>query len=88
MLWALVQKLSGIVNEFCVGHHSLTTATLETIIKQYLHYDNDHFHVAGKNGKAPRTLSTNTDNMGGIAVKDASSTHASPGTGLLFWDLI
>jgi hypothetical protein len=43
-----------VIKEFCVGRHSLTKATLQTVVKQSINFDKDPWSgPVGKDGKAP-----------------------------------
>jgi hypothetical protein len=42
MLCALLSRYHAVVQEFCLGRHPLTTATLQTVVNQCVNYNKDH----------------------------------------------
>ncbi len=66
MLRALLSSYHGVVQDFRLGPHSLSTATLQTIIDQCVAYDKDQWkgHV-NKTGKPIRTPSANAAGTSG-----------------------
>ena len=60
MLRALLSSYHGIVQDFRLGHHSLSTATLQTLVDQCVAYDKDTWKSpVNKTGKPVRTPSAN-----------------------------
>jgi hypothetical protein len=61
MLCALLSKYQAVVQEFCLGRHALTEASLQIIVKQCTNYDKEPWNgPVGKDGKPARTHSANT----------------------------
>ena len=56
MLRALLNHYQAVVQEFCLGRHSLTSASLQTVVDQCTNYDKDPWKgPVGRDGKpAPR----------------------------------
>ena len=55
MLRALLSRYHAVVQEFRLGRHPLTTATLQTVVDQCVNYDKDPFlGPVGKDGKLAR----------------------------------
>ncbi len=60
MLCALLSRYQAMIQEFCVNRHSLTMATLQTVIEQCIIFDKDPWlGPVGKDGKVPRSLLAN-----------------------------
>ncbi len=60
MLCALLNRYHPAVQEFRLGHHTLSKASLQTVVDQCVNYDKDPFlGPVGNNGKVAQTLSTN-----------------------------
>ncbi len=60
MLRSLLAKYQAVVQEFCLGHHALTDAILQTVVEQCNNYDKDPWKgPIGKDGKPARTPSAN-----------------------------
>jgi hypothetical protein len=56
MLHALLSRYHALIQEFHVGCHSLTKATLQTVIKQCVNFDKDPWlGPVSKDGKAPHS---------------------------------
>ena len=54
MLCTLLSQYQAVVQEFHLGRHSLTDASLQTVVEQCTNYDKDHWKgPVGKDGKAP-----------------------------------
>ncbi len=54
MLRALLSRYHAVVQEFCLGRHSLTDASLQTVVEQCTNYDKDPWKgPVGKDGKLP-----------------------------------
>jgi hypothetical protein len=54
MLRALLSRYQAVIQEFCVGHHSLTVARLQIVIKQCINFDKDPWSgPVDKDGKVP-----------------------------------
>ena len=54
MLRALLHRYQAVVQEFCLGRHSLTEASLQTVVDQCTNYDKDPWKgPVGKDGKPP-----------------------------------
>jgi hypothetical protein len=61
MLRALFSCYSAVVTDFCLGRHSLTSATLQTVIKHCMAFDKDPWTGSvGRDGRPVRTPSANT----------------------------
>ena len=62
MLHALLSRYHAVVQEFCLGCHSLSYVSLQTVVEQCTNYDKDPWKSpAGCNGRAPKgTPSANT----------------------------
>jgi hypothetical protein len=80
MLWALWSGYQAVIQEFCIGHHALTSATLQTVVNQCVFYDKDPWKgPVGCNGKPVRTPLANaagsnvnpdtTNSYGALAAK-------------------
>ncbi len=55
MLHALLSRYHGVVQDFCLGRHSLASATLQLVVEQCLAYDKDLWKgPVGKDGKPVR----------------------------------
>jgi hypothetical protein len=66
MLRALLSSYHGGVQDFCLGHHLLSTATLQTVIDQCVAYDKDPWKgLIDKTGKLTCTPSANTAGTSG-----------------------
>jgi hypothetical protein len=60
MLRALLSRYQAVIQKFRVGWHSLTKATLQTVVKQCVNFDKDPWSgPVGKDGKAPSSTSAN-----------------------------
>ncbi len=60
MLQALLSKYQAVVQEICLQRHTLTKASLQTIVKQCTNYDKDPWKgPVGWDGKPARTSSAN-----------------------------
>ncbi len=65
MLQSLLSQYLGVVQDFCLGRHSLTSATLQSVMDQCLAYDKDPWKgPIGKYGKSVCTPSANTASGG------------------------
>jgi hypothetical protein len=54
MLCTLLSCYQAVIQEFCVGCHSLTAATLQIVIKQCVNFDKDPWSgPVGKDSKVP-----------------------------------
>jgi hypothetical protein len=74
MLRALLLRYHGVVQDFCLGHHSLASATLQSVVEQCMAYDKDPWKgPVGKDGKPVRTLSAYTVGASG----DSSNPYKS-----------
>jgi len=62
MLRILLSHYHAVVQEFCLGRHSLSDASLQTVVEQCTNYDKDPWKgPVGQDGKDPkRTPSANT----------------------------
>jgi hypothetical protein len=55
MLCALLHRYQVVVQEFCLGRHSLSSASLQTVVEQCTNYGKDPWKgLVGKDGKVPR----------------------------------
>jgi hypothetical protein len=60
MLHTLLSRYQAVIQEFRVGHHSLTAATLQTVVKQCINFDKGPWlGPVSKDGKVPRSPSAN-----------------------------
>jgi hypothetical protein len=60
MLWALQTSYHGVVQDFRLGRHSLSTATLQTVVDQCVAYNKDPWKgPVDKTGKPAHTPSAN-----------------------------
>jgi hypothetical protein len=65
MLRALLSRYHAVVQEFCLGCHPLSKASLQTVVDQFVNYDKDLFlGPVNKNGKVARTPSANVAGSG------------------------
>jgi hypothetical protein len=72
MLRALLSQYHGIVQDFCLGHHSLTSSTLQSIVNQCTAYKKDPWKgPVGKDSKPAQTPSANAVGASG----DISNPH-------------
>ncbi len=56
MLRSLLPTNDGVINDFELGQHSLTTASLQTIVDQCTSFDKDLWKgPVGKDGKPPHS---------------------------------
>ncbi len=54
MLCALLHRYQAVVQEFCLGRHSLSAASLQTVVEQCTNYDKDPWKgPVGKDSKVP-----------------------------------
>ncbi len=61
MLRALLSKYQAVAQEFCLGRHALTEASLQTVVEQCTNYDKDPLKgPVGKDGKHAQTPFANT----------------------------
>jgi hypothetical protein len=61
MLRALLSTYHGVVQDFRLGRHSLSTATLQSVVDKCAAYDKDPWRgPVGKDGKHPRNPSEST----------------------------
>ncbi len=61
MLRALLLQYHGVIQDFCLGRHSLASATLQSVMEQCMAYDKDPWKgPVGKDGKPVRTSSAYT----------------------------
>ena len=66
MLRALLSSYHGVVQDFRLGRHLLTTATLQTVVDQCVAFDKDPWKgPIDKTGKPPRTPSANAAGTSG-----------------------
>jgi hypothetical protein len=62
MLHALLQCYHVVVQEFCLGHHPLTEASLQTVVDQCINFDKDPFlGPVSKDGKVVQNASANAE---------------------------
>jgi hypothetical protein len=60
MLCALLSRYQAMIQEFLIGCHSLTEATLQTVVEQCVNFDKDPWLCpGGKDSKAPHSTSAN-----------------------------
>ena len=78
MLRALLHRYQAVVQEFRLGRHSLSAASLQTVVEQCTNYDKDPWKgQVGKDGKVPRsTLSANAAGSEGESLYDALSAES------------
>ena len=66
MLRSLLPSYQGVVQDFHLGRHSLSSATLQSVVDQCVAYDKDPWKgPVDKSGKAARTPSANTAGAAG-----------------------
>ena len=54
MLCALLHRYQAVVQEFCLGRHFLSAASLQTVVEQCTNYDKDPWKgPVGEEGKVP-----------------------------------
>jgi hypothetical protein len=59
MLCALLLRYQAVVQEFCLGRHSLTKANLQTLVEQCVNFNKGPWgDPVGKDGKVPRPSSS------------------------------
>ena len=57
MLCALLSRYHAVVQEFCLGRHSLSEVSLQTVVKQCTNYDKDPWKgPVGQDGRAPKGI--------------------------------
>ncbi len=55
MLRTLLSRYHAVVQEFCLGHHSLSDLSLQTVVKQCINYNKDPWKSpVGRDGKVPK----------------------------------
>jgi hypothetical protein len=66
MLWALQSHYHRVVEDFYLGHHSLPSSTLQSVVNQCTAYDKDPWNgPVGKDGKPAWTPSANVAGTSG-----------------------
>jgi hypothetical protein len=66
MLRALLSQYHWVIQDFCLGHQSLTSSTLQSAVNQCTAYNKDPWKgLVGKDGKPARTPSANTAGASG-----------------------
>jgi hypothetical protein len=79
MLWALQVGYQAVVQEFCLGWHSLTLASLQAVVNQCILYDKDPWHgPVSCNGKLVRASLANAAAV--PANKDSSNPYRAVST--------
>jgi hypothetical protein len=74
MLCALCSTYHGVVKDFHLGRHSLSSATLQSVVEQCIAYDKDPWKgPIGKDGKPVRSPSANAAGAG--ALDDKSNPY-------------
>ncbi len=74
MLRVLLSQYHEVVQDFCLGHHSLASTTLQSVVEQCMAYDKDPWKgPVGKDGKPVRTPSAYTVGAAG----DSSNPYES-----------
>ena len=55
MLCALLGRYHAVIQEFCLGRHALSDASLQTVVEQCTNYNKDPWKgPIGRNGKVPK----------------------------------
>jgi len=70
MLRALLHRYQAVVQEFCLGRHTLTEASLQAVVEQCTNYNKDPWKgPVGKDGK-PMPRGTPSANVAGTDSKN------------------
>jgi hypothetical protein len=66
MLWALLSQYHRVAQDFCLGRHSLSSSTLQSVVNQGTANNKDPWKgPVGKDGKPARTPSSNAAGTSG-----------------------
>jgi hypothetical protein len=88
MLHALLGRYHVVVQEFHLGRHPLTKASLQTVGDQCVNFDKDPFlGLVGKDGKVVRNASANAAGATPVDGKNAYKALGAKFLQLPFWPL-
>jgi hypothetical protein len=73
MLCALLHRYNPVFQEFCLGCHPLSKASLQTMVKQCVNYNKDLF--LGPVGKDSKVSQTQLANAAGAALGEGENAY-------------